>query len=116
MILGIINSDMFQREIESSEVVPLLPFFASMERSRHDSVGSSTSNSGDERSSANLSISTLGRQVSLKRKKFLYMFEGFRQHESLMKDSNVFLNDDGISWDWEIITTILIRVSGVYFR
>lgn len=108
---AIVNSDIFKREIESSDAATTLPFFGTSERSRHDSVGSSTSNSGDEPNLSNISgISTLGR-VSLKRKKFLHLFDSYRQSENLMKESNVFGNDDGKTWDWEIITTILTRVS-----
>lgn len=101
-----VNSDIFKRDIESSETVTTLPYFGTIERSRHDSISSSTSNSGDE---PNATLSTLGR-ASGRRKKFLQIFDGYRQSENLIKDSNVFLNDDGITWDWEIITTILIRV------
>lgn len=108
---AIVNSDIFKREIESTESAAAVPFFGASERSRHDSVGSSTSNSGDEPNISNISgISTLGR-VSLKRKKFLHLFDSYRHSENLMKESNVFANDDGKSWDWDIITTILARVS-----
>lgn len=108
---AIVNSDIFKREIESTDAATTLPFFGSTERSRHDSVGSSTSNSGDEPNLSNISgISTLGR-VSLKRKKFLHLFDSYRQSENLMRESNVFGNDDGKTWDWEIISTILTRVS-----
>lgn len=100
------NSEIFKRDIESSETVTTLPFFGTMERSRHDSISSSTSNSGDE---PNATLSTLGR-ASGRGKKFLQRFDSYRESENLIKNSNVFLNDDGITWDWEIITTILIRV------
>lgn len=104
---AIINTDTFKREIDSSETNQL-PFFGANERSRHDSVGSSASNSGDEPNTS--MTSTLGK-VGLKRKKFLQLFESYRQSESLMKESNVLANDDGKTWDWEIITTILTRVT-----
>lgn len=110
---AIVNSNIFKREIESTDAATALPFFGTSERSRHDSVGSSTSNSGDEPNLSNISgISTLGR-VSMKRKKFLHLFDSYRHSENLMKESNVFGNDDGKTWDWEIITTILTRVSVV---
>lgn len=104
---SMVHSDMFKRDIESSETVQPLPLFTTIERLRHDSISSSTSNSGDE---PNVSISTLGR-ASGRGKKFLQIFDSYRQSETLIKDSNVFLNDDGITWDWEIIATILIRTS-----
>lgn len=109
----IINSNIFKREIETSEFANAsLPFFGASERSRTDSVGSSTSNSGDEPNTS--TVSTLGRVGhGLKRRRFLYLFESYKQSENLMKESNVFANDDGKTWDWEIITTILIRVSYV---
>lgn len=86
----------------------MLPLLSTSERSRYDSVGSSTSNSGDEPNTSGLS--TLGR-VSLKRKKLFYLFDGYRQSENLMKQSNVLASNDAKTWDWEIITTILIKVS-----
>lgn len=106
---AIVNSNTFKREIETTEFSNNLPpLFGSSDRSRHDSVGSSTSNSGDEPNAS--TMSTLGR-VGLKRRRFLYLFESYKQSEHLMKESNVFANDDGKTWDWEIITTVLIRVS-----
>lgn len=77
-----------------------------LERSRLDSVGSSTSNSGDE---PNISgTSTL--RGGLRKKKMLNLFDGNRQTESLMKESNIFTNDDGKKWDWEIIIALLNKV------
>lgn len=76
-----------------------------VERSRYDSVGSSTSNSGEEPNT-----NTLSRRGSMKKKKFLQFIDGLRQSENLMKESNVFANDDGMSWDWDIITTIFTKV------
>lgn len=49
----------------------------------------------------------------MKKKKFLQLIDGLRQSENLMKESNVFANDDGMSWDWDIITTIFTKVSGI---
>lgn len=77
-----------------------------MERSRYDSVGSSTSNSGEEPNTQ-----TLNRRGSMKKKKFLQLIDGLRQSENLMKESNVFANDDGMTWDWDIISTIFIKVN-----
>lgn len=77
-----------------------------LERRRYDSVGSSTSNSAEEQHSQ-----TLSRRGSIKKKKFLQLIDGLRQSENLMKESNVLANDDGISWDWDIITTIFTKVS-----
>lgn len=82
-----------------------------LERSRYDSVGSSTSNSGDEPNSQ-----TLNRRGSMKKKKFLQFIDGLRQSENLMKESNVFANDDGMTWDWDIITTIFTKVSDTEYR
>lgn len=100
------NSPIFKREIESSETIVQPQPYDTMERSRYDSVGSSTSNSGEEPNSQ-----TLNRRGSLKRKKFLYLIDGNRQSDNLMKESNVFANDDGKTWDWEVITAILEKVS-----
>lgn len=81
-----------------------------LERSRYDSVGSSTSNSGEEPSTQ-----TLNRRGSMKKKKFLQFIDGLRQSENLMKESNVFANDDGMTWDWDIITTIFTKVCASSF-
>lgn len=80
--------------------------YGTLERSRYDSVGSSTSNSGEEPNSQ-----TLSRRGSMKKKKFLYLIDGHRQSDNLMKESNVFANDDGKTWDWEIISTIFSKVN-----
>lgn len=79
-----------------------------LERPRYDSVGSSTSNSGEEPNSQ-----TLNRRGSMKKKKFLQFIDGLRQSENLMKESNVFANDDGMTWDWDIISTIFTKVSQI---
>lgn len=107
VLTAIINSPIFKREIESGEVnIQPPPMYGILERSRYDSVGSSTSNSGDEPNTQ-----TLNRRGSIKKKKFLQFIDGLRQSENLMKESNVFANDDGMTWDWDIITTIFTKVS-----
>lgn len=80
--------------------------YATVERSRYDSVGSSTSTSGDEPNGT-----ALNRRGSIKKKKFMQLIDGLRPSENLMNESNVFGNDDGKTWDWEIITTIFTKVS-----
>lgn len=105
-----INSPLFKREIESSDLTNPAPVYGTLERSRYDSVGSSTSTSGEEPNTQ-----TLNRRGSIKKKKFMQLIDGLRQSENLMKESNVFANDDGMSWDWEIISTIFTKVSSVYF-
>lgn len=104
----IVNTPMFKREIELNESsTQQSQYGGTMERSRYDSVGSSTSNSGDEPNSQ-----TLNRRGSMKKKqKFLQLIDGLRPNENLIHESNVFANDDGKTWDWEIITTIFTRVS-----
>lgn len=84
------------------------PIYDTVGRSRYDSVGSLTSNSGDEPNSH-----TLNRRGSMKKKKFLQLIDGLRPSENLLNESNVFANDDGKTWDWEIITTIFTRVSNI---
>lgn len=74
------------------------------ERRRLDSVGSSTSTSGDERTG--LSLATLKR-ASIKRNKIRQFFANLQQNEKLMRDSNVLINEDGKAWDWDIIIAIL---------
>lgn len=70
-------------------------------------MGSSTSNSGEEPNTQ-----TLNRRGSMKKKKFLHLIDVPRPSENdLMKASNVFANEDGKSWDWEIITTIFTKVN-----
>lgn len=105
-ITAIINSPIFKREIETTETNIQPPMYGILERRRYDSVGSSTSNSAEESHSQ-----TLSRRGSIKKKKFLQLIDGLRQSENLMKESNVLANDDGISWDWDIITTIFTKVS-----
>lgn len=75
-----------------------------LERRRHDSVGSSTSTSGDERSG--LSLATLKR-ASIRRHKILQFFDNCKQSERLLRESNVLQIEDGQTWDWEIIVAIL---------
>lgn len=105
--IAISNSHLFKREIESSDKLTLQSIKL-MERSRLDSIGSSTSNSGDEPYiTGNITL-----RGGLKKKKILNLFDGNRQSESLMKESNIFTNDDGKKWDWEIIITLLSKVSG----
>ncbi|XP_055313742.1 rapamycin-insensitive companion of mTOR isoform X2 [Sitodiplosis mosellana] len=101
---AIINSPVFKREIESTEININPPMYGILERSRYDSVGSSTS--GEEPSTQ-----TLNRRGSMKKKKFLQFIDGLRQSENLMKESNVFANDDGMTWDWDIITTIFTKTN-----
>lgn len=103
-LVAIINSPIFKREIESSEITIQPPMYGILERSRYDSVGSSTSNSDEPNSQ------TLSRRGSIKKKKFLQFIDGLRQSENLMKESNVFANDDGMTWDWDIISTIFTKV------
>lgn len=108
---AIVNSPMFKREIEPNESSTQQSQYGTMERSRYDSVGSSTSNSGDEPNSQ-----TFNRRGSMKKKqKFLQLIDGLRPNENLITESNVFANDDGKTWDWEIITTIFTRVSSMNY-
>lgn len=108
MFSAIVNSPTFKREIEPNELPTQQPPYGTIERSRYDSVGSSTSNSGDEPNTQ-----TLNRRGSIKNKKFLQFIDGLRPGENLINESNVFANDDGKTWDWEIITTIFTKVSTI---
>lgn len=79
------------------------------ERTRYDSVSSSTSYDGDVSQNH-----TLSRYGSIRRNRFLHLIDPPRANESdLLKASNVFANEDGKSWDWDIITIIFQRVSCV---
>lgn len=90
---------------------------STMERRRLDSVGSSTSTSGDERTG--LSLATLKR-ASIKRNKIRQFFANLQQNEKLMRDSNVLINEDGKAWDWDIIIAILrvciTKMGNLYFE
>lgn len=99
-----INSKIFRHDIFPIEEVLMFTRNGTMERRRHDSVGSSTSTSGDERSG--LSLASLKR-ASLRRHKILQFFDNCKQSERLLRESNVLQIEDGQTWDWEIIIAIL---------
>lgn len=105
---AIVNSPLFKREIETNKETELPSAFGSIifERSRYDSVSSSTSNDADESQT-----STLNRYGSIRRSKLLNLIDTPRSNEhDLLKATNVFANDDGKSWDWDIITIIFQKV------
>lgn len=73
-----------------------------IEKPRHDSVGSSTSTSGGDEPSV---AGTLKR-ASIKRN-FIQLFGSHKLSERVLRESNVLLNDDGKTWDWDVILAIL---------
>lgn len=102
------NSPLFKRDIETNTETELPSSFGSMlfERSRYDSVSSSTSNDPDD-----LQTSTLNRYGSMRRNKLLHLIDTPRSNDhDLFKATNVFASDDGKSWDWDIITIIFQKV------
>lgn len=103
------NSPLFKREIDTNDDNEVSSSYRSIifERSRYDSVSSSTSNDGDESQ-----MNTLNRYGSIRRSKLLHLIDAPRSNETdLLKATNVFANEDGKSWDWDIITIILQKVS-----
>lgn len=76
-----------------------------MERRRHNSVGSS-SLSGEPKDDLNSSFTAGIKRTSLKRNKLFQFFDGMKESERFIRLSNVLLNQDGSSWDWDIIVAI----------
>lgn len=103
---ALINSRTFRREISSQENFNILPpLLGTLERRRHDSF--SSSHSGGEDSSTSQSQSMKRSSLrSRRRLKLLHFFDSLKEIERLIKDSNVLLNKDGNTWDWEIIIAI----------
>lgn len=106
MFPALINSRTFRREISSQENFNILPpLLGTLERRRHDSF--SSSHSGGEDSSTSQSQSMKRSSLrSRRRLKLLHFFDSLKEIERLIKDSNVLLNKDGNTWDWEIIIAI----------
>lgn len=101
-----INSRIFKREINTQDTLNILPpLLGTLERRRHDSVSSSTS--GGEETSSLPTISSKRASMRSRRKKLFHFFESLKEIERLIKDSNVLLNQDGNTWDWEIVIAIL---------
>lgn len=114
LFAAIVNSPIFKREIETKEDNDLSSSSQSMvfERTRYDSVSSSASYDGDVSQNH-----TLNRYGSIRRNKLLHLIDPPRSNESdLLKASNVFANEDGKSWDWDIITIIFQKVSYLMHR
>lgn len=82
-----------------------------MERRRHNSVGSSSlTGGGEQKDDLNSSFTAGIKRTSLKRNKLFQFFDGMKESEKFIRLSNVLLNQDGSSWDWDIIVAIF-RVS-----
>uniref|UniRef100_A0A1B0D905 Rapamycin-insensitive companion of mTOR domain-containing protein n=1 Tax=Phlebotomus papatasi TaxID=29031 RepID=A0A1B0D905_PHLPP len=113
--------ELFKREITGISDNPTLlltsRFSGTLERKRHDSVGSSsTSGAGDlggegsvnGSGSGSSKIGTIKKSGSFKRSKLLHLFDtGKEVSDRLLKESNVLLNKDGNVWDWDVIVAIL---------
>lgn len=99
---AILDSKIFKREINTSDQ-STVPGYSTLERRRHDSVGSSTSGTDEPM----VGMSRSGKRSSFKRNKIKLFFDNLKQNEKLMRDSNVLLTDDGQAWDWDIIVAIL---------
>ncbi|XP_055685205.1 rapamycin-insensitive companion of mTOR [Lutzomyia longipalpis] len=118
---SIVHTKLFKREISSIPDNPTLlltsRFAGTLERRRHDSVGSSsTSGAGDlggdgsvnGSGSGSTKMGTIRKSGSFKRSKLLHLFDSSKEvSDRLLKDSNVLLNKDGNVWDWDIIVAIL---------
>ncbi|XP_055383093.1 rapamycin-insensitive companion of mTOR isoform X2 [Condylostylus longicornis] len=126
---SLVHSRIFKREIntqyELSNILP--PLLNTIERRRLDSVSSSAS--GGDETIISSSMNTSGHHSTLtssslpssssgsglmkrssfrvKRKKISQFFEGLREFDRLIKDSNVLVHADGNQWDWEIVIAIL---------
>lgn len=104
---GIINTKLFKRELKLSDTFStVLPQYDTLERRRHNSVGSSTSS--DEASNTSvLSFRRGGLNKSYIKQYLANLKEKLKQNERLLRDSNVLVNEDGKVWDWDIIINIL---------
>ncbi|XP_059617891.1 rapamycin-insensitive companion of mTOR [Phlebotomus argentipes] len=116
---SIVHTKLFKREISGMSDNPTLlltsRFSGTLERKRHDSVGSSsTSGAGDlggegsVNGSGSSKLGTIKKSGSFKRSKLLHLFDSGKEvSDRLLKESNVLLNKDGNVWDWDIIVAIL---------
>lgn len=109
LLPDIINSKIFKREIDANDQIGMAwlttaQSSSSGERTRLDSIGSSTSTSFEGHSEGSRTKRALN---SIKRNKLRHFLEHFRHGERLLRYSNVLSNEDGKAWDWEIIIAIL---------
>lgn len=114
----IIHTKVFKREISHHD--PTIYFvnkYGTLERRRLDSIGTSTNTAGalDIRADESLVGGAVGsstgglkqRPSGVKRYKFLQFFDSLKESERLIRLSNVLLNQDGTTWDWDVIIAIL---------
>ncbi|GAB0093446.1 rapamycin-insensitive companion of mTOR [Sergentomyia squamirostris] len=116
---SIVHTKLFKRDINNICDNPTLlltsRFSGTLERKRHDSVGSSsTSGAGDLggdgsiNGSGSSKVGTIKKSGSFKRSKLLHLFDSGKEvSDRLLKESNVLVNKDGNMWDWDIIIAIL---------
>lgn len=88
-----------------STVLP--QYHDTLERRRHDSVGSSTSSDENASNTSVLSFRRGGLNKSYIKQYLANLKEKLKQNERLLRDSNVLVNEDGKVWDWDIIINIL---------
>lgn len=75
-----------------------------LERTRLDSTSSSASTGPNENRSVG---GTLKKSDKMRLKRFRRFLDGIREHESLIRESNVLSNKDVNTWDWTIILSVI---------
>lgn len=109
---SLINTRLFKREINTQENLHQPNKYGTIERKRHDSFTSTStaggiSNSDRDEFLHSNSSSGSNKRSSLRKSKLLNFFDNVKESEKLMKQSNVLMNKDGQTWDWDIIIALL---------